>query len=159
MNIDFNAAVVLADVGQVDPAGKLHLLGAGWSQTGVGPNGLTPDFAVAVFVTVPWDQCNKELEVSLELVTDDEQAVTVNTPNGEQPIVIKQGVVVSPPAGAPNGSPGQHAMLVGVQGGLPLRPGSWYKWRVRVAGEQEPGWHARFFVVRQPTTPTFGRSS
>lgn len=83
------ANIVLADVGTQDPAGKLNLLGAGWAQISIGPTGQTSDFAVAVFLEVPWDKCNKELDLVLELRNEDGEAVTIPTaqPN---PVRISQ---------------------------------------------------------------------
>lgn len=148
--------VLLADTGVEDATGKVHLLGLGWHVTAVLPNGLTPDFVVAVFLEVPWDKCNREIEISLELITDDGQVVTVPTPGGEQRLKITQKAVVTVPPGAPNGSSGQMNLLAKFQGGLPLAPGSWYAWRVSVDGQVDDSWTARFFVRRQPSTPTFG---
>lgn len=148
--------VILADTGTQDPQGKLNLLGAGWTQTESGPNGLTPDSAVAVFIEVPWDRCNRELDVVLELLTEDGHPVLLPVDGGPQPLRVGQRLVVPPPGGAPNGSPGQAALLANFQGGLPLTPGSWYKWRVTVDKEENDAWQARFFVRRRQSTPTFG---
>lgn len=148
--------VLLADVGTSDSSGKLNLLGAGWSQMSVLPNGMTSDFAVAVFLEVPWDKCNRELKLVLELQTQDGQVVSLPTPAGPSAVRVKQGVVVPTLPGAPNGSWGSACYLVNFKGGLPLSPGNWYRWVVTADGEGEPGSITRFFVKRQPTMATFG---
>jgi hypothetical protein len=143
-------------MGQNEATGKLNILGAGWSVTTTQANGLTPNSALAVFVEVPWDRCNRELRLSMALVTEDGQPVAVPTADGHQPLVITQPLVIAPVPGAPNGSTGHHAMMINFQGGLPLSPGRWYKWRVTVDGESRDDWEARFFVRRQPSAPSMG---
>ena len=150
------ANVLLADTGTQDSNGKLHLLGVGWSMITVGPNGLTGDSAVAVLLEVPWDKCNREIEVILELVNEDGKAVTLPTPAGEQQLRIVHRLVIPSPPGAPNGSPGHANLLAQFQGGLPLLPGVWYSWRVTVDKEIRDDWQAKFFVRRQQSPPTFG---
>ncbi|MEU7174648.1 MULTISPECIES: DUF6941 family protein [Micromonospora] len=150
--------IVLADVGTQDSVGKLNLLGAGWSQTQVGPNGRTPDMSIAIFVEIPWDRANREILLIAELIDEDGQAVTLPTsPDQAQPVRIEHRPVAGPPLGAPNGSPAQVSMLINMQGGLPLQPGRWYSWRVSVDGEQREDWQAKFYVSRLGTAPTFGR--
>ena len=148
--------VVLADTGTQDPLGKLNLLGAGWSQTVIGPNGLTPDTAVAVFIEANWDECNRETEVVLELLNADLEPVVVPLASGPEPLRVVQRVTIPTPQGAPNGSPGSFTLLARFQGGLPLQPGSWYQWRATVEGRHEDNWKARFYVQRRPSVPTIG---
>lgn len=150
--------VLLADVGTNDPLGKLNLLGVGWNQTQVQPNGLTPDMALAVIIEVPWDQANREIHVLAELINEDGQPVELPvSPDKQEPLRIEHRPVATPPVGAPNGSPAQLGILVNLHGGLPLQPGAWYAWRVSVNGEQGDDWQAKFFVRRQASAPTFGR--
>jgi hypothetical protein len=151
--------VILADTGSEDPAGKLNLLGAGWTVTPVARNGLTGDCAVAVMLEVPWEKCNRQIEVTLELVNEDGAVVVLPTAGGEVPLRVTQKVVVSAPPGAPNGSPGYNNLLAKFQGGLPLQPGIWYAWRVTVDDESRDDWLARFFVQRVASPPTFGATS
>ncbi len=148
--------IVLADAGTQDPLGKLNLLGVGWAQTQVNPNGLTPDSAVAVLMEAPWDMCNRELTVILELLTEDDSPVPIPVESGPQPLKIVHRLTIPSPPGAPNGSPGTANLLAQFHGGLPLQPGAWYHWRVQVEGKTDPMWIARFYVRRQPTAPTLG---
>lgn len=148
--------VQLADAGSQDPVGKLNLLGLGWFVTTIGPQGLTPDTVVAVFIEAPWDQCNRPMRLALDLLSEDGQSVVLPTPAGDQPLRLAQEVVIAPPTGAPNGSPGQVALMVKINGGLPLTAGCWYRWQASLDDETEEGWSARFFVQRQPSQLTFG---
>jgi hypothetical protein len=148
--------LVLADMGQNDSTGKLNILGAGWSVTAVGPTGVTPDSALAIFLEAPWDRCNQPLEVVLDLVSDDEEPVNISMGETRTPVRLAHTLVAVPAPGAPNGSPGFVSFLLNLRGGLPLAPGNWYKWRATVDKEHEDLWEARFYVQRQPTVPTFG---
>lgn len=57
--------VILCDAAQADPgSGKLHMLGAGWSDIGTP----TTPHAVAIMIKVPWDRTNQKLPLRLELV-------------------------------------------------------------------------------------------
>jgi hypothetical protein len=148
--------IILADIGVQDASGKLNLLGAGWSTIGVLPNGLTSDIAIAVNIEVPWDQCNRELDFAIELVDEDSQPFQVPVGEEMQPLRLAQKLVVPTIPGAPNGTPGSHNVLLQLKGGLPLTPGRSYKWRAVVDGKEDEAGEARFYVLRQPSTPTFG---
>lgn len=151
--------VLLADQGQQDPHNKLHLLGAGWAFTAVGPDGRTPDQAVAVFIEVPWDRCNRPIPFLLELLNEDGTAVSLSFAGPEsppQPIVLAQDVIAAPPPGAPNGTPGIAKVFLGLSGGLPLAPGRRYVWRATLDGQTEAAWETGFFVQRQQQPPRFG---
>lgn len=150
--------LLLADMGQNDQSGKLNILGAGWSVTAVGPQGLTPDSALAVFVEATWDRCNRQLHIALDLVTDDDQPVQIPVGDDLVPLRIEHDLVAVPAPGAPNGSPGFVSFMINLRGGLPLSAGNWYKWRATVDKEHDPNWEARFYVQRQPTAPTIGAS-
>lgn len=150
--------MVLADTGQQDAYGKTHLLGAGWSTTQVAPNGLVPDQAVAVFLEVPWDRCNRDLAFVLQLLDADSQPVQLPTVE-DQPsstLRVESVVTASPPPGAPNGTPGTASFFVHLQGGLPLTAGQRYSWQVSLDGETDDAWRASFFVQRQHAPTRFG---
>jgi hypothetical protein len=46
------AKLILCDYAVADPAGKVHMLGAGWSLT----SSPTPPHAVVVLMKIPWDR-------------------------------------------------------------------------------------------------------
>ncbi len=67
------ATLILCDAAQVDPLGKLHLLGGGWSVTGTP----TTSAAVAILFKIPWDRANERLTVKLTLVSEDGAPVVI----------------------------------------------------------------------------------
>lgn len=148
--------VILADIGAQDASGKLNLLGAGWSQISVLPSGRTSDFAVAVLMEAPWDKCNREIELVMELHDEDGKPVMIPGPVDPQPLRISQQIIVPTIPGSPNGSPGTANMLMNLQGGLALYPGASYRWVLTIDGERDDAWTAGFFVQRQPAAPTIG---
>lgn len=148
--------VLLADKGQQDPTGKLHLLGLGWSLTGILPTGATPDAVVVALVEAPWDRCNRPMQFVLELLNADGSAVLLPSPAGPQPLRAEQTMIAVPPQGAPNGTPGAAQFLIEISGGLPLAPGQRYLWRATIDGETDEAWETGFFVARSAQPPRFG---
>jgi hypothetical protein len=153
--------IVLADKGSANPqAGTLNLLNVGWSVTTLNPGQagaepMTPPHAVAIFFEVELHRCNQPLQMVVELLTEDGQTVQVHTPNGDQPLHIEQTVTVSPPAGAPIGSPGHGNTLIEMAPGLPLPPGT-YRWEVSLDRERKTEWTASFHVRPPQQQPVIG---
>ena len=77
--------LVLCDAAQVDPAGKVHMLGAGWSTT----SSPTAPSAVVVMLGVPWDRTNQKIKARLGLTDADGQPVEVPGPFGETAVLIE----------------------------------------------------------------------
>lgn len=129
--------VLLADKGTQSPQGTLNLLNVGWTQTPLQPSGLvgpglpvllTPPHAVAVFYEVEPKHCNHPIDLIVELVTEDGQAVSVPGPAGPQPMILTQPITVATPGGFPAGTPGIANAILEIFPGLPLEPGG-YEWR------------------------------
>ncbi len=130
MSSPIEASLLLADAAQVDPSGKVHLLGAGWSVT----TSPTAPQAVVAFIRVPWDRTNTPLEVSMELVDDDGHPVLLpSAPDGEPAPVMdfRTQLEVGRPAGVAPGTPIGSSFAVSLQP-MPLQPGK-YSWRRAVA--------------------------
>lgn len=122
--------LILCDAAQADPSGKLHMLGAGWSITGI-PTG---PHAVAILVKVPWDRANQKIHGKLTLVDSDGRPVELPTPDGGRTtIVMDVDLEVGRPPGLEHGSMIDAAMAFNV-GPLPL-PSGRYQWRLDL-GEQ-----------------------
>lgn len=141
MSSPIEAHLLLADAAQVDPSGKVHLLGAGWSVT----TSPTAPQAVVAFIRVPWDRTNVPLDVSMELVDDDGRPVLLpGPPEGElAPIMdFRTQLEVGRPAGVAPGTPIGSSFAVNLQP-MPLPPGR-YSWRLEVA---EGRFSASFSVV------------
>jgi hypothetical protein len=121
------AKLILCDHAVADPAGKVHMLGAGWSLT----SSPTPPHAVVVLMKIPWDRANQKIDVSLTLLTADGEQVAVQTPGGSVPVAARGEVEAGRPPGLAHGSPLDASFALNVQP-LPLRPGR-YQWRLQVA--------------------------
>src|SRR3989442_14351182 len=78
--------------------GKLYIMGAGWSHIVLNQ---PTNFALAVQLSVPWDQTNMPIEVKTMLLDHDGQPVL--DPNG-QPIQLEGKVEVGRPPGIRPGS-------------------------------------------------------
>lgn len=136
------ALIILCDAAQSDPAGKLHMLGAGWSIT----SSPTAPQAVAILIKVPWDRTNQPLPLTLQLHDADGKPVVLPSPEGPAPLMVTSTLEVGRPAGLPPGSPVNASFALNVQP-LPLSSG-WYEWRLDVAGDT---FTASFLV--QPSPP------
>lgn len=118
--------VILCDAAQADPAGKVHMLGAGWSVT------RSPtSHAVAVLIKVPWDRANQPLPLTLELVNADGRPVELPTEDGTAGIRAEGTIEVGRPPGTEAGSPLDAAFALNVPP-LPLQAGR-YTWRLTLA--------------------------
>jgi hypothetical protein len=119
--------VLLCDAAVADPAGKLHMLGAGWSLT----SSPTSPQAVAVLLKIPWDRANEQLGLVLRLLDSDGRPVVLATPDGGQEVTMTGGIEAGRPPGVTRGSPLDAALAFSVPS-LPLPPGR-YQWRLEVA--------------------------
>ena len=138
---DIEAQVLLCDAAVADPAGKLHMLGAGWSMTG----SPTSPQAVAVLLKIPWDRANERLDLMLRLLDPDGRPVQVGTPEGPQEVTMGGGIEAGRPPGVAPGSQLDAALAFNGPS-LPLPPGR-YQWRLDVADET---FTASFQVVSPP---------
>jgi hypothetical protein len=109
--------------------GKLYIMGAGWDQ--LAANVPVP-VAVAMLVTVPWDQTNTEHALVMELADEDGHRVTLGNPPQEvvQHVTFEAG---RPPGVRPG--TGQTAPLALRFTALPLPPGG-YSFIVNVDGTE-----------------------
>lgn len=144
----FKVNMMLADAAQV-AAGKLSLLGGGWSM--IVPGG---PFAVCGIIDIPWHQGTDWHTLRLELIDADGEPVLVPGPNGDEPLVFEPprhrstiGPHVKP--GTSLGWP--FALTVGP--GLPLEPGAMYEWRLTIDGKHEEGWSLAFSVLPPSSLP------
>ena len=150
--------VLLADKGTRDrQKATLNLLNAGWTSTRLQPPtaalpgplsgmSLTSPHAVAVFYEVEPHLCNKQIQLMVELVTEDGKPVELPGPAGPQEMRLAQMITIQSPGGVPPGSPGTGNTLLEIFPGLPLTPGV-YEWRVTLADRHEGDWRARFHVT------------
>jgi hypothetical protein len=138
--------MMLADAAQA-VAGKLYVLGGGWSIIGPDP---TP-MAIALKIDVPWDEANRRHTLRLVLVDDDGQPVVVPTPTGERPVELSADFEVGRPPGMKPGT--DLDVVFGVNmGPMPLQTDSRYVWRCHIDDQTREEWQVRF-TTRSATTP------
>ena len=133
--------MMLADHAQA-VAGKLYVMGGGWSITGPGP---MPG-AIAMDVKVPWDERNDEHQLLLELLDADGNPVLGPTPLGVQPIVFETALqldAVEVDSAVKPGTPLDAPFAINY-GPIALAPGSRYEWRLSVNGHQDEDWTLAF---------------
>lgn len=134
--------LLLADSAQVDPSGKIHALGLGWTVT----SSPTPPAAVVALVWASWTEANQRFNFRGELVDSDGKAVV----QGDEPVAFWGQTEVGRPAGIPEGSELMTPLVVGVDAGLLLAPGQRYEWRMTVETRPEPTQGKAAFSVRLP---------
>lgn len=159
---DATVNLILADYISVDSAGKINVLGAGWTVSGVQPNGFTVQQCLAIVVDVPNGYVGQEFALDIDLYDETTGSVAeVPGPSGAlEAMRIGQLAKVEPPL-----APGTYLpptmfsriqAVIAFLGGLPLSPGHLYAWRVSIDGERHPHWVARFVVASAPPAPVFG---
>jgi hypothetical protein len=140
------ATLILCDAAQVDPAGKVHILGAGWTVVMIAPGATLPPHAVVAIVHVPWHRSDEPHQLRLRLEDADGRPVMVG-PSPEQlaPLVHEQVIEVRRPPGAPEGITLDMPVVVSVGPGMPLLDGR-YSWRLEIDGASDEDWLASFHV-------------
>lgn len=129
MGSPIDAQMLLCDAAVADPAGKLHMLGAGWSMT----SSPTSPQAVAVLLKIPWDRANERLAMVLRLLDSDGRPITLGTPEGPQEVTMGGDIEAGRPPGVAPGSQLDAALAFNVPS-LPLPPGR-YQWRLEIADD------------------------
>ena len=125
---ELDAQIILCDAAVADPGGKVHMLGAGWSQTGTP----TAPHAVAVLAKIPWDRANERIPMVVRLVDADGRNVGLSGPDGEPVQVETHGEFeVGRPPGMEPGSPIDASFAMTIQS-MPLPPGR-YEWQLELA--------------------------
>lgn len=138
------AVLLLADSAQA-VAGKLYILGGGWSIIGPDPSPM----ALAAKIEVPWHETNKKHTLRLELVDSDGNGFI---PEGQdEPVVLNADFEVGRPPGIKVGTPIDLPFAINL-GPLPLMPDQRYEWRLWIDGDTADDWRAAFTV--RPATGT-----
>src|SRR5215210_6399036 len=120
--------MLLCDAAE-EVGGKLYILGGGWSY--VLTPGLPINGALAVRVSVPWNEANYRHRVRATLMTEDGEPVDL----GEGPIVAEGDFEVGRPAGISPGTALDAAFVLKFNG-LPLQVGG-YVWELYINDELE----------------------
>ena len=132
--------MLLADAAQA-VAGKLYILGGGWSITGPAP---VPS-AIALKIEVPWNLATRRHNITLELITADGQLVKLpGQAQGEQvPVRIEGQFQTGIPPGVMEGTPIDATLAINVNP-LPLPPAARYVWRLSIDGDTREDWQVAF---------------
>jgi hypothetical protein len=129
--IELKTTLLLCDHAQ-EVAGKLYVLGGGWSIY----RGSPVTMALAVKISVPWDAANIPHEFTARLVTEDGTDPVLPAADGHAaptPIQVQGRFEAGRPAGLPPGSELDAPFAVNITG-LPLPPGR-YEWQVAIDAE------------------------
>lgn len=124
------ATLLLCDHAE-EVAGKLYVLGGGWSIY----RGAPVTMGLAVKIAVPWDEANVAHDFLAQLVTEDGMDPVLPDADGgleATPIKVEGRFEAGRPAGLPPGSDLDAPFAVNLTG-LPLAPGR-YEWRVTIDG-------------------------
>lgn len=122
--------VILCDAAVADPAGKLHMLGAGWSLTG----SPTAPQAVAMPIKIPWGRANQRIKLSLRLLDSDGHQISLSGIDGTPiPMGHECEIEAGRPPGVAPGSMLDAALAFSVPP-MPPAPGR-YEWRLDI-GDQ-----------------------
>ncbi len=136
--------MLLADSAQTS-GGKLYVLGGGWSIIGPNP---TPS-AIAMLISVPWDQTNTKHVWRLELVDSDGVPANAPTAMGEQPVQLQGEFEVGRPPGIKPGTPITVPVAINL-GPLQLAAGSRFEWRLTIGGLSDEDWRLPFSTREAP---------
>jgi len=130
--------MMLADSAQA-VGGKLYILGGGWSLTGPLP---CPS-AIAVLVSVPWNETNRKHRLKMDLLDEDYRPVLLPTPDGEVPLSIVNEFEVGRPAGIVAGSAIDVPFAFNI-GPIPLAPGRRFVWKLVIDDKGHDDWQVIF---------------
>ncbi len=142
------ANLLLCDAAQV-VGGKLYILGGGWNMVGVqAGNGVS--FFVAIDLIIPWELTNRQLNLVVELLSEDREPV--HHPDNDQPVRAEGQLVVGRP---PDARPGAdlHTPLTIPFAPVPVDDGG-YVCCLSIDGEQINA--AAFQVINLPHNPLAG---
>jgi hypothetical protein len=137
-----NVTVILADAAQ-EAAGKLFVLGGGWSFIGPDPGPM----GVALLVLVDWNEANEPHEFLMRLEDEDGNLATFGPESSS--VEVRGHLEVGRPPGHPAGIPFNVPMAVNFPP-LPLDPGRRYVWVVSIDGNSQPHWRAGFNTRPRP---------
>lgn len=141
------ATLILADSAQV-AAGKLYIMGGGWSVT---EHKLAMS-AIAGKIEVPWAETNKKHALKIELLDATSQPVLVPTAKGDSPLVIGGEFSVGKSPDLPEGTPSDVPFAFTIRP-LSLEPGKRYIWKLSIDTNSKEDWQVDFFTRSAPKIP------
>jgi len=123
---DMETTLILCDYAEAI-AGKLYIMGGGWTIGPPGPRNL----ALAIKVLVPWDKANEKHELKVMLQDGDGHTVSLGEP--PNPVVVDSQFEVGRPPNIAKGTPLDFVLALGFTG-LPLEPDTAYQWQIEING-------------------------
>ncbi len=123
------ALVLLCDYAQ-EIAGKLYIMGGGWSRVAALNPNLPISFALAVKLRIPWHDANRRLALRIDLLSEDNQPI--RQPDGNA-IHVEGTVEAGRPPGLRPGTDLDSSFAVPVS--VQLAPGV-YHWDVLIDGDR-----------------------
>ncbi|CAN5484623.1 hypothetical protein BH10ACT3_BH10ACT3_18130 [soil metagenome] len=135
--LGMKVTLMLADSAQA-VAGKLYILGGGWSVIGPEPS----PSAIAIKIEIPWNEAIRQHQWSVRLHDADGTVVQIDTPEGRQAVEVTGQFEVGRPTGAIEGVPLDLPLAVG-PGPLPLTSGR-YEWQLTIDERHDEDWTASF---------------
>lgn len=139
------ASIILADFAETDPGGKVHILGAGWTETGPLPG---PQ-AIVGFIQVPPEEADAPVSFTLRLTDRSGEVVEVQGPAGMQSLEVSGQVEIRQPEGWDGSADLNAAFAVNVAL-LPLAQGQSYTWSLEADGKELA---TTTFYVRSSSVP------
>jgi hypothetical protein len=125
------AYIVLCDFAEQDPTGKIHILGAGWSQTGPAPS----PHGVVVFFKMPSNRKHPTIPVQLRMMNDRGSVVEIPGPAGIQRLDIAGQIELQGPNVDPEDSFEMEVAFT-VNLNAMLLPAGRYTWVAEVDGKE-----------------------
>lgn len=150
----------LADYAVAGAGGKITIVGGGIAIVGINPQtGTTAAFCVVAVASFDPDRIGESPAVELSLETDDGELVSL--PGQSQPLRIAASEKLNPPimrgVDVPNHAVRPKTQIImQFQNGLPLRPGTGYRWRVRIDQDTRPEWVEPLYVPMASAPPVVG---
>ena len=117
--------MLLCDAAE-ESGGKLYILGGGWSVIRV-PE-VPTSMALAIKMSIPWDQANQPHQIIATLLTEDGDPVEQDA----GPVIVEAQAEIGRPAGIKPGTPLDMPFVLKFQN-LMLKAGG-YVWELDVAG-------------------------
>ena len=162
---DARVTIVLADHIGIDLGGKANLLGAGFTVSVVGPQGLSAPQHMLILVDLPSNHAGAEFALSAELKDETLGApFKIVGPNGSPEVLRIQQIVRGARPSVQNAYlpldlPVRVQLNISFANGLPLVPGHSYLWKIEIDGQHRKGWETGFHVLGPPPAPVFGGPS
>lgn len=152
--------IFLADYAVADAGHKITMVGAGISIVGINPaTGMTAPFTVVAAMS--FDPKHIGESPAVELALENESGQLVVLPGHQDPLRLSTSEKLNPPTlrgvRVPNDAVRPNMqLLMQFHNGLPLPPGTGYRWRVTIDQVTRSEWAETLYVPTASAGPVFG---